>query len=247
MPFLITIASTTVKDLFSKVDGPLPPSFSFSPFLLPPPSSPLCHPTRSSPVRVRLSPPRSSLSLLQIGLVVLRVHQDNSNLALCLFEENAAQRRIGRTRGGGRGRRDCEGTGAYCTALRVVYVLAFSRSETRSKEGALNLSLSLSLSPIVFLSRVVTHWISARSALWKLRGSTIRAENLSERRRSLSHSPISRRNCSIVALDATDKAIWNGDRETVCQQRKYLRRGGGRFQRGQPNSGARSLASGVGK
>ena len=34
-------------------------------------------------------PARPGLSLLQIGLVVLRVHQDNSGLALCFFQENA--------------------------------------------------------------------------------------------------------------------------------------------------------------
>lgn len=108
MPFLITVASTTVKDLFSKVDGlfpvsPLSPSRVFSLSFLH-----CALPTLSHP---HLLPP--PISPLQIGLVVLRVHQDNSGLALCPFQENAAN-------GGGSGsramgRKGGAASGTYCT------------------------------------------------------------------------------------------------------------------------------------
>lgn len=82
VPFLITVASTTVKDLFSKVDRPLflslYPSFSL---LL----SFLHHVPSFTPY------PHQDLSLLQIGLVVLRVHQDNSPAWLCVSSKRTLQ------------------------------------------------------------------------------------------------------------------------------------------------------------
>lgn len=63
----------------------------------------------------------------------------------------------------------------YGAGARVVYVLAFSRSEERVSSLS---SLSLSHFPPIslFLWLAVTHWISASNVLWKLRGSLIRVE-----------------------------------------------------------------------
>lgn len=99
---LIIVASTTVKDLFSKVDAIHPLSSfvsSSSLFLF---YLPFVH-LRLSFVASPWSPPfpatRPGLSLLQIGLVVLRVHQDNSALALYFFQENAVGLRRWNARG----------------------------------------------------------------------------------------------------------------------------------------------------
>lgn len=76
----------------------------------------------------RPSPPSERVSLFQIDLVVLRVHQDNSRLALCLFQENAARS------GGGDGsravaRKGGVSSGTYCAGRCCVYVLTISRFE----------------------------------------------------------------------------------------------------------------------
>lgn len=101
--------------------------------------------------------------------------------------------------------------------LRVVYVLVSSRCEKR--EGVLQKELPSSRS--LFLSRrPVTHWISARNALLRLRGSLIHARNLSGRHCSLplpfapvffnihARTRVCRWNCSIVARDDPDKLKW---------------------------------------
>lgn len=84
-----------------------------------------------SPIPTRAD--RGTLSRLQIGLVVLRVHQDNSCLALCLFQENRASggQGPGRNTRGRKGNGGSGGGGAYCTTLvRAWFVFwPFRRSE----------------------------------------------------------------------------------------------------------------------
>ena len=105
---LIIVASTTVKDLFSKVDAALPlPSYLRLSFV-PPPSL--------------LSEP--GLSLLQIGLVVLRVHQDNSGPGFVFLPRERGTRERERER-------EVREDGTYCRTVRVLYVLPFSRSSSQ--------------------------------------------------------------------------------------------------------------------
>lgn len=149
MPFLITVASTTVKDLFSKVDG----LFSVS---LPLASSPFLFFIVRPRCPPSLTPTPEPISPLQIGLVILRVHQDNSGLALCPFQENAANGGGGGS--GVMGRKGGAASRTYCTdaARGLCFGLFEICGASRSPS---------SLSPSLFFSLAVTHWISARSVL----------------------------------------------------------------------------------
>jgi len=136
----------------------LPFSFSLSLSLSLSLSAPEQRPTSFAPTTI------GGLSLLQIGLVVLRVHQDNSGLALCLLQESAASGAdpAGVGGGGGAARRERKGgvgSGTYCTS--AARGLCFGLFEIREGAKALlerglsflpfsppppSLSLSLSLS-----------------------------------------------------------------------------------------------------
>lgn len=112
---LIIVASTTVKDLFSKVDAA---SLLLLTFLPRPPF------LRATTL------PRPGLSpLLQIGLVVLRVHQDNSGLALCSFQENAVHLSLSLVEGGRE--RSARTENILWDGARAFYVLPFSRSSSQ--------------------------------------------------------------------------------------------------------------------
>lgn len=137
-----------MKDLFSKVDGPLPPPpslFSTSAILLSPRT------LRRPPSSIPHPADRGDLSRLQIGLVVLRVHQDNSCLALCLFQENRAsegRESEGDCGGGGtRRRKGGEGSSsrAYCTTLVRAWFMFWPFRDPRREFRPFRLSLSLSL------------------------------------------------------------------------------------------------------
>lgn len=114
---LIIVASTTVKDLFSKVDAA---SLLLLTFLPRPPF------LRATTL------PRPGLSpLLQIGLVVLRVHQDNSGLALCSFQENAVHLSLSLVEGEGGRERSARTENILWDGARAFYVLPFSRSSSQ--------------------------------------------------------------------------------------------------------------------
>lgn len=156
---LIIVASTTVKDLFSKVDAHSPsprpfhlPSSTFAFPLRISPSGPLWPPLApSGPLRQR----RPGLSLLQIGLVVLRVHQDNSLVGFVFLPRERCPRgleveRFGErereTEGGrkreGRGKDPArEGTGNILYACFMFCPFRDLRAEELSFPGFWALSL----------------------------------------------------------------------------------------------------------
>lgn len=174
---------------------------------------------------------RGDLSRLQIGLVVLRVHQDNSCLALCLFQENRAsggRESEGDCGGGGtRRRKGGEGSSsrAYCTALVRAWFMFWPFRDPRREFRPFRLSLSLFSYFSLSLAR--------RDTLDKCKQRIVETSRINDPRRNLSRrrrrrcsssltpppspvffffslflsppasvsSLVSQRNCSIVALD----------------------------------------------
>lgn len=145
-----------------------------------------------------LTPTPEPISPLQIGLVVLRVHQDNSGLALCPFQENAANGGGGGS--GAMGRKSGAASRTYCTdaARGLCFGLFEICGASRSPS---------SLSPPLF-------FLSSRDTLDKCKECIVKTSRIVDPRQKpvratsplpLLFSPISRRNCSIVARDASDK------------------------------------------
>lgn len=136
---------------------------------------------------------RGDLSRLQIGLVVLRVHQDNSCLALCLFQENRAsggRESEGDCGGGGtRRRKGGEGSSsrAYCTALVRAWFMFWPFRDPRREFRPFRLSLSLSSYFSLSLAR--------RDTLDKCKQRIVETSRIVDPRRNLSRRR-RRRRCS---------------------------------------------------
>lgn len=139
-----------------------------------------------------LSPP--PISPLQIGLVVLRVHQDNSGLALCPFQENAANGGGGGSRA--MGRKGGAASRTYCTD--AARGLCFGLFEICGAPR--NLSFSFSLFRCDTLDKCKKCIVKTSRSVDPHQKPVRASPPL-----LLPFSSISRWNCPIVARDASDK------------------------------------------